>query len=91
MHLMVKRLSAAYGQELSPDVFNLIFIGDLPPGGSAQITLCKIDELKIEADSTLRFALSSVLKDRYTPQDSKDLLSEPGRVQNVHHTVNLTY
>jgi len=41
---LVKVLSAAYGQELSPDNFNLT-LGNLPPGGSlhyAQLTSWKL-------------------------------------------------
>ena len=89
---LTKGLSAAYGQEVLPDIFTLT-LGNLPPGSSADITLCTVEELEVEADGALRFALSSVLKDRYTPHGSEDPLSLPGPVQNVghvRHTVDLT-
>lgn len=71
-----------YGQKLSSDVFSLT-LGDLAPGDNAEITVCMAGELEIEADGILRFAISSVLKQRYTPEGSTDPLTVSQPVQNV--------
>lgn len=77
-------LSAAYGQELSSDVLSLT-LGNLPPGDNAEITVSMVGELEIEADGILKFAISSLLKQRYVPEGSKDslALAIPQAVQNT--------
>ena len=80
--------SAVYGQKLTSDVFCLT-LGNLAPGDNAEITVCMIGELDVEANGILRFAMSSVLKQRYAPEGSKDPLT----MQNMvccGHPFNLT-
>ena len=67
-------LSAAYAEEKSGDIFSLS-LGNLPSGSEAEISIRMVGELPIEADGQVRFTLPSVLKPRYTPVGSTNLLT----------------
>ena len=78
-----------YGQKLSSDIFSLT-LGYLAPADNAEITVCMAGELEIEADGVLRFAISSVLKQRYTPEGLKDALTVSQPVVCCGHPFDLT-
>ena len=65
--------TAAIGDEKG-DVFSLA-LGNLPAGKEAEIHLSMVGELEIDAEGTVRFALPTVLKPRYTPLGSEDPLA----------------
>ncbi|XP_038630728.1 von Willebrand factor A domain-containing protein 5A-like [Scyliorhinus canicula] len=52
----------------SSDIFTCT-VGNLPPAQSASISFSFVQELAIEADGAVRFALPAVLNPRYTPTD----------------------
>ena len=66
--------TAAIGEEKKGDVFSLV-LGNLPPGKEAEIHLTMVGELEIDAEGSVRFALPTVLKPRYTPLESEDPLA----------------
>ena len=66
--------TAAIGEEKKGDVFSLA-LGNLPPGKEAEIHLTMVGELEIDAEGSVRFALPTVLKPRYTPLGSEDPLA----------------
>ena len=65
--------TAAIGEE-KEDVFSLA-LGNLPPGKEAEIYLTMVGELEIDAEGSVRFALPTVLKPRYTPLGGEDPLA----------------
>ncbi|XP_063309618.1 von Willebrand factor A domain-containing protein 5A-like isoform X1 [Pelobates fuscus] len=54
--------------ESAGDVFSCS-VGNLLPGQEADVTLCYVRELPVEADGAVRFVLPAVLNPRYTPKD----------------------
>ncbi|KAM8960961.1 von Willebrand factor A domain-containing protein 5A-like [Pelodytes ibericus] len=52
----------------SGDIFSCS-VGNLLPGQEAEVTLCFVKELPMEADGAVRFVLPAVLNPRYTPKD----------------------
>ncbi|XP_053310678.1 von Willebrand factor A domain-containing protein 5A-like [Spea bombifrons] len=54
--------------ESSGDIFSCS-VGNLLPGQEAEVTLCFVRELPVEADGAVRFVLPAVLNPRYTPED----------------------
>ena len=79
-------MSAAYGEEKSGDIFSLS-LGNLPSGSEAQISIKMVGELPIEADGRVRFTLPSVLKPRYTPEDSIDPLAAASHPSVKHASI----
>uniref|UniRef100_A0A8C5PHR6 von Willebrand factor A domain containing 5A n=1 Tax=Leptobrachium leishanense TaxID=445787 RepID=A0A8C5PHR6_9ANUR len=51
----------------SGDIFSCS-VGNLLPGQEAEVTLCYVRELPVEADGAVRFVLPAVLNPRYTPK-----------------------
>ena len=66
--------TAAIGEEKKGDVFSLA-LGNLPAGKKAENHLSMVGELEIDAEGSVRFALPTVLKPRYTPLGSEDPLA----------------
>uniref|UniRef100_A0A8C5P6G8 von Willebrand factor A domain containing 5A n=1 Tax=Leptobrachium leishanense TaxID=445787 RepID=A0A8C5P6G8_9ANUR len=56
--------------ESSGDIFKCN-VGNLLPGQEAEVTLCYVRELPVEADGAVRFVLPAVLNPRYTPKDQQ--------------------
>ncbi|XP_053304522.1 von Willebrand factor A domain-containing protein 5A-like [Spea bombifrons] len=56
--------------ESSGDIFSCS-VGNLLPGQEAEVTLCFVRELPVEADGAVRFVLPAVLNPRYTPEGEK--------------------
>ncbi|XP_053310725.1 von Willebrand factor A domain-containing protein 5A-like [Spea bombifrons] len=54
----------------SRDIFSCS-VGNLLPGQEAEVTLCFVRELPVEADGAVRFVLPAVLNPRYTPKDQE--------------------
>ncbi|XP_063309860.1 von Willebrand factor A domain-containing protein 5A-like [Pelobates fuscus] len=54
----------------SGDIFSCT-VGNLLPGQEAEVTLCFVRELPVEADGAVRFVLPAVLNPRYTPKDEE--------------------
>ena len=58
--------SAFLAEEKTGDIFR-ISVGNLPPGGKADVELGYVSELRTEADGGARFYLPTVLTPRYVP------------------------
>ncbi|XP_067835453.1 von Willebrand factor A domain-containing protein 5A-like isoform X2 [Heptranchias perlo] len=55
----------------SSDIFTCT-VGNLPPGQDASVSFSLVQELALDADGALRFALPAVLNPRYTPAGTQD-------------------
>ena len=58
--------SAFLAEEKTGDIFR-ISVGNLPPGGKADVELGYVSELRTEADGSARFYLPTILTPRYVP------------------------
>ena len=77
--------TAALGKKETDDVFS-ISLGNLRGGGEAEVELCFVEELPVDAEGNVRFSLPTTLKPRYTPAGSEDPLApvagEPNQVEH---------
>ena len=62
--------SAFLAEEKTGDIFR-ISVGNLPPGGKADVELGYVSELRTEADGGARFNLPTVLTPRYVPSGDR--------------------
>ncbi|KAL5473246.1 hypothetical protein EMCRGX_G027703 [Ephydatia muelleri] len=67
--------SAALAEEKKGDIFS-ISLGNLPPQKDAELHLKLAGQLPLDAEGGVRFSLPAVLKPRYTPVGSTDLLAK---------------
>lgn len=69
--------TAALGEEKTGDIFS-ISLGNLPPQCSAEIHLELVGELPLNAEGGVHFTLPSILKPRYGPTESNNVLQMAG-------------
>ncbi|XP_069820965.1 von Willebrand factor A domain-containing protein 5A-like isoform X2 [Dendropsophus ebraccatus] len=74
------------------DIFSCS-VGNLLAAQEAEVTLSFVQELQVEADGAVRFALPAVLNPRYTPKGQKEsvTMTLPGLpVSEIPYTLSLT-